>query len=124
MLVSIPEVEPTNSMAARACSSSATQSAGIACPPVPPPAINTRNAPRASGRGSAGFGLACSLTVLRYAVEDSPGGDADKLARAAVTDKRQRHPRQRNGAHGRPDIEARLDRKHRGQPRRQASAHN
>src|SRR5919199_4938124 len=126
MSASIPEIEPTNSTAAsRTRNSSATQSAGIACPPVPPPAIKTRDASCAAAPpGVARFGLTCFLTVLRYAVEDSHGGEADEHARAAVADKREGYPGQRNDAHRRPDVEGCLDDEHCRQARRQAPTHH
>src|ERR671921_650282 len=120
----MPATEPTNSTAAPLVFRlSATQSAGIACPPVPPPAIKTRGA-FAALRGLSWFGLTCSLTVLRYSVEDPGSGEADDHARAAVADKREGHPGQRDGAHGRPDVEGRLDDEHRREPRRQATSHH
>src|SRR5215212_2691190 len=124
MSASMPAVEPTNSTAApRARKLSATQSAGIACPPVPPPAIKTRDAPWVASRGFKRFGLTYSLTVLRYAVEDSHGDEADDSARAAVADKRERYPGQGHSAHGRPHVEGSLDGEHGGETRRYAPAH-
>src|SRR5215217_3604134 len=121
----MPTVEPINSTAApRARRLSATQSAGIACPPVPPPAIKTRDVPCVAGRGFRRFGLTYSLTVLRYSVEDSHGDEADEHARATVADKREGYPGQWNGTHSRPDIEARLDGEHGGETRRHAPAHH
>src|ERR671920_2634732 len=120
----MPATEPTNStVAPLVFRLSATQSAGIACPPVPPPAIKTRGA-FAALRGLSWVGLTCSLTVLRYAVEDPCGGEADDHARAAVADKREGHPGQRDGTHGRPDVEGRLDGEYRGEARRQATSHH
>src|SRR5215207_8934917 len=123
-VVSMPATEPTNSTAAPLVFRlSATQSAGIACPPVPPPAIKTRGA-LAALRGLSWFGRTCSLTVLRYAVEDPRSGEADDHARAAVADEREGHPGQRDGTQGRPDVEGSLDGEHRSKPRRQASSHH
>src|SRR5215210_3971391 len=104
---------------------SATQSAGIACPPVPPPAIKTRGASLPAALGLlSGSDLTCSLAVLRDAGEDSDGDEADDHARAAVADEGERHPGQGDGAHGRPEVEARLYGEHRGEPRRQAPGHD
>src|SRR3989337_867462 len=123
-VASMPAAEPMNSTAAPLVFRlSATQSAGIACPPVPPPAIKTRGA-FAAFRGLSWIGHTCSLTILRYAVEDPYGGEADDHARAAIADEREGHPGQRDGAHGRPDIEGRLDGEHRSEPRRQAASHH
>src|ERR687890_2502194 len=118
----MPAEEPTNSTTAPPVRRlSATQSAGIACPPVPPPAIKTRGASLLAARPLlSGSDLTRSLAVLRDAVEDPDGEEADDHARAAVADEGERHSGQREGPHGRSDIETRLDGEHRGESRRQA----
>src|SRR5215212_2067334 len=94
----MPELEPTNSTTAPLFfKSAATQSAGIACPPVPPPAIRIL--------GLAWFDLSGSLTVLRYPVEDAHGGEAYQQTRTAVAHKGERHPCERENHHGGPDVE-------------------
>src|SRR5918998_4682963 len=76
-VVSIPEVEPINSTwAPIERRLEATHSAGIACPPVPPPAIRTRGGLAAGPPLGSGFDLSGSLTVLRYSVEHPDGGEA------------------------------------------------
>src|SRR5215216_5281995 len=113
----MPVLAPTNStVAPRMLKLSATQSAGIACPPVPPPAISIR--------GLGGFGLSRSFTVLRYPVQDAHGGEANQKTRAAVAYKRQRHPGEREDDHGGPHVEDRLYGEHRGQAGRHAPAHD
>src|SRR5215212_7238158 len=93
---------------------SATHSAGIACPPVPPPAIRTRrlSEPR--------FGLSRSFTVLRYPVQDAYGGEADQKARTTVAYERQRHPGEREDDHSGAYVEYRLYGEHGCEPRRHA----
>src|SRR5215210_3828046 len=108
----MPEVEPTNSTTASlAPNSAATHSAGIACPPVPPPAIRILGRP--------GFDLSRSFTVLRYPVEDAHGGEAYQQAGASVAHEGERHPGEREHDHRGPHVEDRLD----GQHRRQAGGH-
>src|SRR5918994_1071160 len=120
----MPATEPTNSTAAPlALRLSATQSAGIVCPPVPPPATKTRGASPVR-RSLSRLGHTCSLTILRYTVEDTHGGETDDHARTAIADEREGHPGQRDGAHGRPDIEGHLDGEHRGEPCRQTTSHH
>src|ERR671912_1975519 len=106
----MPELDPTNSTnAPLAFKSSATHSAGIACPPVPPPAIRTRGV----------FDLSGSFTVLRYPVEDTHGGEAYQQTRSTVANEWERHPCERENDHGRPDVEGGLGDEH----RRQACGH-
>src|SRR5215216_2799064 len=110
----MPVLAPTNStVAPRMLKLSATQSAGIACPPVPPPAMSIR--------GLAGPCLSRSFTVLRYPTQDAHGGEADQEARAAIAYEGQRHPGEREDDHSRPDVEDRLDGDHGGEARGQAS---
>src|SRR5215210_131420 len=98
----MPDSEPTNSTTAPlSLNSAATHSAGIACPPVPPPAIRTR--------GIAWFDLSGSLTVLRYPVEDAHGGKAYQQARTTPAHEGERHPRERKDHHGGSDVEDGLD---------------
>src|SRR5215211_7564162 len=104
----MPDFDPTNSTTAPLTfKSAATHSAGIACPPVPPPAIRTL--------GLAWFDLSGSLTVLRYPVEDTHGGEAYQQARTAVAHEGERHPRERENHHGGPDVEDCLHGEHRRQ---------
>src|SRR5215204_4030142 len=111
----MPELDPTNStIAPLSFKSAATHSAGIACPPVPPPAIRIRG----------WFDLSGSFTVLRNPVEDTHGGEAYQQTRTAVADERERHPCERENDHGRPDVEGGLGDEHRGQTRRHASRHD
>src|ERR687889_352997 len=99
----MPEVDPTNSTTApRSFNSAATHSAGIACPPVPPPAISILLV-------GAGFDLSGSFTVLRYPVEDAHGGEAYQQARTTVANERERHTCERENDHGCPDVEDGLD---------------
>src|SRR5215207_1697984 len=115
----MPASEPTNSTEAPiSLKLSATQSAGIAWPPVPPPAIRIRGLP------DARFDLSGSFTVLRYSVEDAHGGEAGEEARTAVAYEGQRHPGEREDDHGGPDVEDRLNGEHRGQARRHAPRHD
>src|SRR5215216_3263702 len=112
----MPASEPTNSTTAPfSFRLSATQSAGIACPPVPPPAIRIR------GLSGTGFGQSRSFTVLRYPAQDAYGGEADQEARAAIAYEGQRHPGEREDDHSGPDVEDRLDGDHGGEARGQAS---
>src|SRR5215216_3382349 len=111
----MPVLAPTNStVAPRMLKLSATQSAGIACPPVPPPAMSIR--------GLVGPCLSRSFTVLRYPVQDSHGGEAHQETRTAVAYKRQRHPGEREDDHGGPHVEDRLHGEHRGKARSHAPA--
>src|SRR5829696_9680169 len=113
----MPACAPTNSTAAPpSLKLSATHSAGIACPPVPPPAITMR------ALVAARPCLSRSFTVLRYPVQDAHGGEAHHQARTAVADERQRHPGEREDDHGGAHVEDRLYGDHRGEPRGQASA--
>src|SRR5918999_5068550 len=115
----MPACAPTNSTAAPLSPKlSATQSAGIACPPVPPPAITTR------GLAAARFGHSRSFTVLRYPVKDAHGGEAHQKARTPVAYKRQRHPGEREDDHGGAHVEDRLDGEHRGEARPHAPGHD
>src|SRR5215218_9153359 len=105
----MPEVDPTNSTTApRSFNSAATHSAGIACPPVPPPAISIL-------LSGAGFDLSGSFTVLRYPVEDAHGGEAYQQARPTVAHEGKCHAGEREDHHGGPDVEGGLDGQHRGQ---------
>src|SRR5215218_7757054 len=111
----MPELEPTNStIAPLSFKSAATHSAGIACPPVPPPAI------RILGM----FNLSGSFTVLRYPVEDTHGGEAYQQARTAVANERERHTCERENDHGCADVEGGLDDEHRRQSRGNAPRHH
>src|SRR3712207_7506932 len=84
----MPVSEPTNSTRPPfSLKLPATQSAGITCPPVPPPAIRIR------GPSEAGSGDSSSFTVLRYPAQDANGGEADQQARTAVAYKGQGDPR-------------------------------
>src|SRR3712207_151609 len=113
----MPACAPTNSTAVPLSPKlSATQSAGIACPPVPPPAITTR------GLAAARFGHSRSFTVLRYLVKDANGSEAHKKARTAVAYKRQRHPSKREDDHGCAHVEDRLHGDHRREARGQTAA--
>src|SRR5215207_6806195 len=113
----MPDVEPKNStMASLALNSAATHSAGMACPPVPPPAIRIR--------GRARFDLSGSFTVLRYPVEDAHGGEAYQQTRSTVANEGERHPGERKNHHGGPDVEDGLDGEHRGQACRDAPGHD
>src|SRR5215217_1958310 len=106
---SMPESEPTNSTTAPlSFKSAATHSAGIACPPVPPPAIRIRGL-------LTWFDLSGSFTVLRYPVEDAHGGEAYQQARTTVAHKGERHPCERENHHGCPDVEGGLGDEHRCQ---------
>src|ERR671929_246943 len=101
----MPELDPTNSTTAPLTfKSAATHSAGKACPPVPPPAIRIL--------GLAWFDLSGSLTVLRYPVEDTHGGEAYQQTRPTVAHEGERHPREREDHHGGPDVEDGLDGAH------------
>src|SRR5919107_5376231 len=112
---SIPERDPTNStIAFLALNSAATHSAGIACPPVPPPAIRTRGV----------FDLSGSFTVLRNPVEDTHGGEAYQQTRTTVADEGEGHSCERENDHGRPDVEGGLGDEHRGQARGHAPRHH
>src|SRR5918993_1236303 len=114
----MPELEPTNStIAPLAFKSAATHSAGIACPPVPPPAIRIRGP-------LARFDLSGSLTVLRYPVEDAYGGEAYQQTRTTVAHEGERHPRERENHHGGPYVEDGLDGEHRCKARRNAPRHD
>src|SRR5215218_5809765 len=113
----MPDFDPTNSTTAPLTfKSAATHSAGIACPSVPPPAIRTL--------GLAWFDLSGSLTVLRYPVEDTHGGEAYQQARTAVAHEGERHPRERENHHGGPDVEDGLDGEHGRQASRDAPRHD
>src|SRR5918998_5702151 len=122
----MPLWDPTNStMAPRSRKLSATHSAGIAWPPVPPPAIKIRGAAvRESRTAGAGCDLSGSFTVLRYPVEDAHGGEAYEEARTAVADERQRYPGEREYDHGSPHVEDGLHREHRGEPGGHAAGHH
>src|SRR5918997_3619587 len=114
---SMPEAAPTNSTdAPLARRLSATHSAGIACPPVPPPAIRTR--------GGAWFDFSGSLTILRYPVQHPYGREADQHARSPVAHERQGHAGQWEHAHRSPYIEDSLGRDRGGQPSGQATSQN
>src|ERR671920_2634495 len=109
----MPDWDPTNStMAPRSRKLAATHSAGIAWPPVPPPAIRIRGI-------LAWFDLAGSFTVLRYPVEDTHGGEAYQQTRSTVANERERHTCERENDHGCPDVEGGLGDEH----RRQACGH-
>src|ERR687893_35202 len=122
----MPLWDPTNStMAPRSRKLSATHSAGIAWPPVPPPAIKIRGAVvRGSRSAGAGCDLSGSFTVLRYPVEDAHGGEAYQEARTSVADERQRYTSEREDDHGRPHVEHRLHDEHGGEPRGDAAGHH
>src|SRR5215210_190733 len=112
----MPDFEPTNSTTAPLLvKSAATHSAGIACPPVPPPAIRIL--------GLAWSDLSGSLTVLRYPVEDAHGGEAYQQTRSTVAHEGERHPGEREDHHGRPDVEGGLYGEHGRQARRDAPRH-
>src|SRR5215216_1586081 len=113
----MPVFAPTNSTTAPfSLKLSATHNAGIACPPVPPPAIRIR------GRSEMRIGLSRSFTVLRYPVQDAHGGEADQKARTAVAYEGQRHPGEREDDHSGTYVEDRLYGEHRGDARRHAPA--
>src|SRR5919112_2174820 len=113
----MPDVEPTNStMAFLALNSAATHSAGMACPPVPPPAI------RSVGRSR--FDLSRSFTVLRYPVEDPHGGEAYQQAGASVAHEGERHTGEGEYDHGGPDVEDGLHGQHRGKAGGHAPGHH
>src|SRR5215212_4419569 len=112
----MPVFDPTNSTTAPLLlNSAATHSAGIACPPVPPPAIRIR--------GSWWLDLPGSFTVLRNPVEDTYGGEAYQQTRTTVAHEGERHPRERENHHGGTDVEDGLDGQHRRQACRHASCH-
>src|SRR5215218_9447245 len=114
----MPELDPTNStVAPLSFKSAATHSAGIACPPVPPPAIRIRGL-------LTWFDLSGSFTVLRYPVEDAHGGEAYQQARTTVAHKGERHPCERENHQGCPDVEGGLGDEHRCQACRHAPRHN
>src|SRR5215211_2645243 len=99
-IFSIPVSDPTNSTTAPLfLNSAATHSAGIACPPVPPPAIRIRGL----------FDLSGSLTVLRYPVENTHGGEAYQQAGSPVAHERECHPGEREDYHGGSDVEGGLN---------------
>src|ERR671917_2679753 len=113
----MPELDPTNStMAPLAFKSAATHSAGIACPPVPPPAIKIRGI-------LAWFDLSGSFTVLRYPVEDAHGGEAYQQTRTSVAHERKRHPGERENHHCGPYVEDGLHGEHRRKACRNAPCH-
>src|SRR5918999_668678 len=114
----MPELDPTNStMAPLAFKSAATHSAGIAWPPVPPPAIKIRGI-------LAWFDLPGSFTVLRYPVEDAYGGEAYQQTRTTVANEGERHSREREDHHGGPYVEDGLDGEHRCKACRNAPRHD
>src|ERR671921_1076910 len=114
----MPELDPTNStIAPLSFKSAATHSAGIACPPVPPPAIRIRGI-------LSWFDLAGSFTVLRYPVEDTHGGEAYQQTRSTVTNERERHTCERENDHGCPDVEGGLGDEHRRQACGHAARHH
>src|SRR5215211_2070077 len=111
----MPELDPTNSsIAPLSFRSAATHSAGIACPPVPPPAIRIRGM----------FDLSGSFTVLRYPVEDAHGGEAYQQTRTTVANERERHTCERENDHGCPDVEGGLGDEHRRQTCGHAPRHH
>src|SRR3712207_3176593 len=117
--LSIPVCEPTNStVAPLSLNLSATHSAGIACPPVPPPAIRIR------GPADGGFDLSGSFTILRYPVEDAHGGETGQEARTAVAYERERHPGEREDDHCGSHVEDRLNGEHSCQASRHAPRHD
>src|SRR5919107_841905 len=116
-VLSMPELDPTNSITAPfALKSAATHSAGIACPPVPPPAIRIF--------GLAWFDLSGPLTVLRYPVDDAHGGEAYQQTRTAVAHEGEGHPGEGEDHHGGPDVEDGLDGEHGRQAGRYAPRHD
>src|SRR5215204_4528961 len=113
----MPDSDPTNSTTAPLLfKSAATHSAGIACPPVPPPAIRIRGS-------SWWLDLLGSFTFLRYAVEDTYAGEAYQQTRTTVAHEGERHPRERENHHGGPDVEHGLDGEHGRQACRDAPRH-
>src|SRR5215217_3817064 len=113
----MPDVEPTNSTTASlATSSAATHSAGMACPPVPPPAI------RILGRWR--FDLSRSFTVLRNPVQDTHGGEAYQEAGASVAHEGERHTGEGEDDHGGPHVEDGLHGQHRGKASGHAPGHH
>src|SRR5215211_6275094 len=113
---SMPDFDPTNSTTAPlALKSAATHNAGIACPPVPPPAIRIL--------ALAWFDLSGSFTVLRYSVEDAHGGEAYQQTRTTVAHEGECHTCEWENDHGCPYIEGGLGDEHRGQARRDAPRH-
>src|SRR5215218_4267022 len=113
----MPDSDPTNSTTAPCFfKSAATHSAGIACPPVPPPAISIR--------GFWWLDLSGSFTVLRYPVEDAHGGEAYQQTRTTIAHEGERHPRERENHHGGPDVEDGLDGQHRCEACSHATRHD
>src|SRR5215203_2329044 len=103
----MPELDPTNStIAPLSVKSAATHSAGIACPPVPPPAIRIRGM----------FDLSGSFTVLRYPVEDAHGGESYQQTLTTVANERERHTCKWDNYHGCPYVKGGLCHEHYRQP--------
>src|SRR6266851_3074935 len=101
-LVSNPRAVPTNHTPApyASRSSRAIASAGITCPPLPPPAIRTRNS-----TGS----LTASIDLTRHIQQHAHAGQRQKNRRPTRRDERQRNPLRRQQRQHHAHIEEGLN---------------
>ena len=95
---------------------------GYRCPPVPPPAITTRNGVGQSGSSRPLLAPRHVALLLRHVQQNAHAEQVDEQRRSAEADERQRNAFRRQQPERNADVEQRLHGHHRGQAQREKRA--